>query len=78
MSRNLKYLNDKRIVYRRDPINDKPTHDNEQYMYYSDGTQQKIRKMNKNEQQMYKDISDLTKAVQKLVKLIEKMAKSQL
>jgi len=38
MSRNLKYLNDKRIVYRRDPINDKPTHDNEQYMYYSDGT----------------------------------------
>ena len=43
-----------------------------------DGTQQKIRKMNKNEQQMYKDISDLTKAVQKLVKLIEKMAKQQL
>ena len=34
--------------------------------------------MNRNEQQLYKDISDLTKAVQKLVKLIEKMAKSQL
>ena len=34
--------------------------------------------MNRNEQQMYKDISDLTKAVQKLVKLIEKMAKQQL
>ena len=26
--------------------------------------------MNRNEQQMYKDISDLTKAVQKLVKLL--------
>ena len=34
--------------------------------------------MNKNQQQVYKDISDLTKAVQKLVKLIEKMAKAQL
>ena len=34
--------------------------------------------MNRNEQQLYKDISDLTKAVQKLVKLIEKMAKQQL
>ena len=34
--------------------------------------------MNRNEQQLYKDISDLTKAVQKLVKLMEKIAKSQL
>ena len=34
--------------------------------------------MNKNQQQLYKDISNLTKAVQKLVKLIEKMAKQQL
>jgi len=34
--------------------------------------------MNKNEQQLYRDISNLTKAVQKLVKLIEKMAKQQL
>ena len=34
--------------------------------------------MNKNEQQMYRDISNLTKAVQKLDKLIEKMAKQQL
>ena len=34
--------------------------------------------MNRNEQQLYKDISDLTKAVQKLVRLIEKMAKQQL
>ena len=31
--------------------------------------------MNRNEQQMYKDISDLTKAVQKLVKLLEKLIK---
>ena len=34
--------------------------------------------MNRNEQQLYKDISNLTKAVQRLVKLIEKMAKQQL
>ena len=34
--------------------------------------------MNKNEQQMYKDISSLTKAVQRLVKLLEQMAKDQL
>ena len=34
--------------------------------------------MNRNQQQLYKDISDLTKAVQKLVKLIEQMAKQQL
>jgi len=34
--------------------------------------------MNKNEQQMYRDISSLTKALQRLVKLIEKMAKQQL
>ena len=34
--------------------------------------------MNRNEQQMYKDISSLTKAVQRLVKLLEQMAKQQL
>ena len=34
--------------------------------------------MNRNEQQLYRDISDLTKAVQKLVKLMEKIAKAQL
>ena len=33
--------------------------------------------MNRNEQQLYKDISDLTKAVQKLVKLLTKLAKDQ-
>ena len=36
--RNLKYLNDKRIVYRRDPITDIPTQENECYMYYENGT----------------------------------------
>jgi hypothetical protein len=33
--------------------------------------------MNKNEQQLYRDISELTKAVQKLVKLLTKIAKDQ-
>jgi len=36
--RNLKYLNDKRIVYRRDPITDKPTQENEVYMFFENGT----------------------------------------
>ena len=34
--------------------------------------------MNKNEKQLYRDISSLTKAVQKLGKLMEKIAKTQL
>ena len=33
--------------------------------------------MNRYEQQMYKDISDLTKALTRLVKVIEKLAKAQ-
>ena len=33
--------------------------------------------MNRDEQQMYKDISDLTKALTRLVKLLEKLAKQQ-
>ena len=36
--RNLKYLNDDRIVYRRMPVSDKPTQENECYMFYIDGT----------------------------------------
>ena len=40
MSRNLKYLNNKRIVYRRDPITDKPTYENDKYMFYESGTYQ--------------------------------------
>ena len=36
--RNLEYLNKHRIVYRRNPITDKPTQENECYMFYEDGT----------------------------------------
>jgi hypothetical protein len=36
--RNTKYLDNKRIVYRRDPIIDKPTQENECYMFYENGT----------------------------------------
>tara|TARA_Y100000361_G_scaffold11548_1_gene9217 strand:- start:935 stop:1540 length:606 start_codon:yes stop_codon:yes gene_type:complete len=36
--RNLKWLNDRRIVYRRDPVNDVPTIETKQYKYYEDGT----------------------------------------
>ena len=36
--RNLKWLNDRRIVYRRDPISDKPTQENECYLFYENGT----------------------------------------
>ena len=38
MSRNLKYFNDNYIVYRRDPITDKPDQENEYYMFYLNGT----------------------------------------
>ena len=33
--------------------------------------------MNKNEQQLYRDISNLTKALEKLVKVLTKLAKDQ-
>ena len=36
--RNLKYLNDHRIVYRQQPINDIPDQENEVYMFYLNGT----------------------------------------
>ena len=36
--RNLEYLNKHRIVYRRMPISDTPTDENECYMFYEDGT----------------------------------------
>ena len=36
--RNLKYLNDHRIVYRRFPVNDIPDIENEVYMFYLNGT----------------------------------------
>jgi hypothetical protein len=38
--RNLKWLNDRYIVYRRDPITDIPTIETKQYKYYEDGTYQ--------------------------------------
>ena len=38
MSRNLNYFNNNRIVYRRDPITDKPDQENEVYMFYLNGT----------------------------------------
>ena len=37
-NRNIKWLNDRRIIYRRFPINDKPSMETDQYMYYEDGT----------------------------------------
>ena len=36
--RNLKILNNKRILYKRDPINDIPTHETKQYMFFEQGT----------------------------------------
>jgi len=38
MSRNLNYFNNNRIVYKRDPITDKPTQENEYYMFFEQGT----------------------------------------
>jgi hypothetical protein len=37
-NRNTKYLDNKRIVYRRDPIEDIPTQENECYLFYEEGT----------------------------------------
>ena len=37
-TRNMKWLNDRRIRYRQDPINDKPTEETALYRYYADGT----------------------------------------
>jgi len=36
--RNLKWLNDRRIIYRRDPITDIPSIETKQYKYYENGT----------------------------------------
>ena len=38
--RNIKWLNDRRILYRRDPITDVPTIETDKYKYYEDGTYQ--------------------------------------
>ena len=37
-NRNTKYLDSKRIVYRRDPITDEPTQENECYLFFENGT----------------------------------------
>ena len=37
-NRKIKWLNDRRIIYRSFPINDKPSMETDQYMYYEDGT----------------------------------------
>tara|TARA_B100001559_G_C16424812_1_gene586846 strand:+ start:229 stop:849 length:621 start_codon:yes stop_codon:yes gene_type:complete len=36
--RNIKWLNNRKIIYRRDPINDIPTVETALYKYYEDGT----------------------------------------
>ena len=38
MSRNLRYFNNNNIVYKRDPITDKPTNETKQYMFFEQGT----------------------------------------
>jgi len=38
MSRNLRYFNNNRIVYKRDPITDKPTYETKQYLFFEQGT----------------------------------------
>ena len=38
MSRNLTYFNNNHIVYKRDPITDKPTYETRQYMFFKQGT----------------------------------------
>jgi len=38
IDRNLEFLNKRRIVYRRNPITDKPSQENECYMFYEEGT----------------------------------------
>jgi len=38
MSRNLRYFNNNSIVYKRDPITDKPTNETKQYMFFEQGT----------------------------------------
>ena len=38
--RNLTYLNNKRIIYRRLPTTDKPDIDNKEFMYFKNGTHQ--------------------------------------
>ena len=41
--RNIQWLNDRRVNYRRDPITDVPDIDNERYMYFANGTHEYYR-----------------------------------
>ena len=41
--RNIQWLNDRRVNYRRDPITDIPDIDNESYMYFANGTHEYYR-----------------------------------
>ena len=41
--RNIQWLNDRKINYRRDPITDTPDIDNESYMYFANGTYEYYR-----------------------------------
>ena len=36
--RNLRYFNNNRIVYRRNPVTDKPSHETKEYMFFEQGT----------------------------------------
>ena len=45
-NRNMKWLNDRRIVYRRDPITDVPTYTTDTYSYYATGTYQSYNLFN--------------------------------
>jgi hypothetical protein len=38
--RNLTYLNNKRLIYRRHPVSDKPDIDTKEFMYFQNGTHQ--------------------------------------
>jgi len=40
MERKFKYLIDKRVIWRRDPITDMPDEETKQYLFYKDGTYQ--------------------------------------
>tara|TARA_B100001769_G_scaffold108326_1_gene84192 strand:- start:1450 stop:2037 length:588 start_codon:yes stop_codon:yes gene_type:complete len=42
----MKWLNDRRIVYRRDPITDVPTYTTDTYSYYANGTYQSYNLFN--------------------------------
>jgi hypothetical protein len=41
--RNIQWLNDRRVNYRQEPINDEPTFSNDHYSYYEDGTHEYYR-----------------------------------